>query len=1585
MDNDSLQELWTKTVTMLKEAGQEDPSQSIRPVTFSASHKAKLKDLPTIDLADHKRGQSEDGENLSEDKTLPITKSKRLAKQRTPLSGFDMYTEIGRGGMGTVYRGRQRSLDRDVALKQLLERHESEEFRQSFVTEARVTGWLDHPNIVPVYDFSQSLEGDPLFAMKLIHGTSWNETLNELKVGEQLEKQLKVLVAVCNGVAFAHSRSIVHCDLKPENIMVGDFGEVLVMDWGLALNVAPHDQEGEQNRARHKLELKEPSGTPFYMPPELAEGRGKGVGVWTDIYLLGGILYRILSGKPPHNGDSLMAVIEVASKSEPPDFADDCPDELKNTCRRSLSKDPKDRHETVLEFQRELQNFLEHRESTQISDTAGLLLNSCIKRSNDPKDKDSDQLYADFAETVAAFKQAHMLWAENVDAQEGGQRAREFYARSALEHGDLGLAATQASRLDSGRASAREILKLIKKRRKEEIKSIRSAQFAKIALLAALLLLFSGLVGTVVFFNQQTNTERELRKKVQQAKAKEESARGRAEEAAQKADRALKSEKQARLRSQTLQADAEEARSEALSEREVAVNLKLEAERRRDESQKLLAYAYYEQAERCRTESDFLAAEALYAKSLSIQERRDIRELIQSARFQSATRLWTSPRPFGGVQIQFRPDYKQFATLDNEGRLHLWDTAQQVLIETLSLSRESIISFSYSFNSKTLAVSGSNGSLVVFNLIEGKRVKQGKVHRSTATFVRFTPDGSKFITAGLSGNVKVWDNQSGQRLYSVQAHIGFINDLAISPDSQKLISVGYDSKLHVLDIASQKVEESPLPSMVVDIGFDPGGNYLLLLGVNRGWLHELATKKNYPLSSGRDAAYTHAFSADGRLLALGHPTHISLWDFKTRKKIKDNIKFPKRVNKSAINHHSFAFDKAGENLYVLGGKTPLQVCNIAQNKTSLHLDGHRVPIVKARFSPDGHMVASLDRGGSLRLWKRSTGFCFAKLQTDGSYFEWSRDGRQLIVARNAGRIRGLRRLAGQSHSSIDIWDVDKQKKVQSLVINESLSRFSKYPRTLAMTVSPDGKKLATGHDDWSVRFWDLKEGKEELRINSRFSAVVDLVFSFDGRLLALAGRDRSVEIWDVQTLKRLQTLKHDEPLTCVAFHPNKEELSVGTKSGRVWIWDWKRDDPLLTLSIHDKAVTDVSYRPDGLILAVAGDDSKIRLIDLKSGKQVLALRCHERSTRTVDFSPSGAQLLSGGADQTVQLWALARPYDFSIHRPFRRRVVDFSIAPDSATIVALGERGQLQSWKLDGSLTAKRMKVRQYISRHLALSPDGNMVAVAGNAGVSLLDLSAEKKSPTNAALATKSQAMGLAFDGQKSRLYVVINKRDRHEIQVWEPKQRKRLKTFESAQGTMAKWAMSPTSKHFITVNHAGWLYLWNCSTGRLEKRLRVQRRNVLSLAFRPDGRQIAIAGRDQALSLWSIPDGRLLTRVRSIRNHIYKLTYHPGGRWLAMVTYSNELKLWDLKTNKVRVTMALNSSSATITPVNLHFTPDGQRLVASGPDNSIKVWRFSTLLSVAMDSKKLYEESRRRTGLRADNLRLEKTVSNRLVPFTP
>lgn len=1606
MDQESLQDLWNKTVSALEDGGK-DPSQSIRPQSFSATHKAKLKDLPTIDLAAKESGKTPPvkfpgtqsttpGENddtvglgdPSEEKTLPIAKSRRLKRQSGPLSGFEMYTEIGRGGMGTIHRGRQRSLDRDVALKQLLPHHESEEFKQIFITEARVTGWLDHPNIVPVYDFGQSPEGDPLFAMKLIRGTAWNKTLNSLKPGEEVEKQLHTLIAVCNGVAFAHSRSIVHCDLKPENVMVGDFGEVLVMDWGLALNVAPIDQEGEQNRARHKSELAEPCGTPFYMPPELAEGRGKDVGVWTDIYLLGGILHRILTGSPPHTGDSLMEVIQAASKSEIRDFPPECPDELTSLCKRALARSVRDRPKTVLEFQEELQNFLEHRESTQISDTAQALLDRCIERSNDPSYFDTDKLYADFAETVAAFKQSHLVWPENIEAKEGEHNARAYYARSALEHGDLGLAATQASRLDPKQKETKEILALIKKRRNKESKGLRSAFYAKVALIGAVLLLIAGLAWAVVFFNVQSNRERELRQDYEQAKIKEEAARARAEEAALQADRALKSEKEARLRSQKSQSEAEKARAEALKDREKAVNAKKEAERRRDESQKLLAYAYYEQAERCRAESDFLSAEALYAKSLSIQERGDIRELLQSTRFQSATQLWTSPRPFGGARVQFRPDYKQFATLDTEGRLHLWDADSQVLVETLSLTRESIISFSYSSNSKTLAVSGSGGTLVIFNLIEGKRVKQGKVHRSTATFVRFTPDGKKFITAGLSGTIKVWDSSSGRMEHSVQAHVGFINGLAVSPDGRVLVSVGYDSKLHVLYLDSKKTEENTLPAMIVDIGFDPSGQYLLLLGIDQSALFELSTRRLIPLNSGTSRAYTHAFSADGRYLALGHPDHVALWDFKTKKKIKNSIVY-RSAGLSEGNTHFFAFSKDNKKLYILGENTPLLVWDLGQNKPALHLDGHRSPIVKARFSPSGHVSASLDRNGFIRLWTTSTGFCFATFATGASDFVWSHDGKHIIVARNSKffRRRAFGRAMSQAH--LDFWNIEDQKIDRSIAIPMRADRnYGIYPQTLAMALTPDGEHLVTTHSDNTARRWTLSTGKEKDVLEKNFSSINDLDISPDGRLIAAVGDNRIVYLWEAKSLRLVKRLTHNEPLTRVQFHPHKEEVSVGTRTGKVWIWDWKREEPLLTLSVQRKAVTDLSYRPDGDFLAVAGDNALIRLIDLKSGKQVLGLRCHERITRAVDFAPAGAQLLSGGDDQTVQLWALAQPYDYSSYTPFRHRVVDFAVAPDSERIVAVSERGQLKTWKLDGSGMSKSLNVRQNITRHVALSHDGKLVAVAGSPGVILVSIQDGKKEIVST-LTIRETVLGAEFGRKNNRLYVICQRSGRHEVQIWDLEKKTRIRALKQSKkytGSARRWALSPTEKHFVTVNREGWLYLWDCLTGALIKRIQVPRRNLLSLSFNLSGTELICASRDAALSIWSVPDGHLIKKTQGIGGFIHGLAFHPGGRWLAFVNFNKELKIWDLKTNIAKISMPLTGRGfLERTPVNLQFTPDGQRLVCSGPNRSIKVWRFSTLLSVSLDSKELYEESRRRTGLRADNLRLEKTISNRLVPYAP
>lgn len=270
--------------------------------------------------------------------------------------------ELARGGMGQVFDARDRKLDRNVAMKVLLKSDASEAERLRFYQEARVLGQLAHPNIVPVHDLGSDEEGQPFYTMKLVQGATLQEILERLKQGDPgmlakypLNNLLTVFQKICDAVAFAHSRGIIHRDLKPHNIMVGEFGEVLVMDWGLAkiLSSGPIAEAASelprntksgptgtmvmddatlapgigQNDSPAPLKFREseaeilPSsgtqltmegavmGTPHYMSPEQAEGRIADLDVRSDIFSLGGILFAILTLRPPVDGQTLEEIL----------------------------------------------------------------------------------------------------------------------------------------------------------------------------------------------------------------------------------------------------------------------------------------------------------------------------------------------------------------------------------------------------------------------------------------------------------------------------------------------------------------------------------------------------------------------------------------------------------------------------------------------------------------------------------------------------------------------------------------------------------------------------------------------------------------------------------------------------------------------------------------------------------------------------------------------------------------------------------------------------------------------------------------------------------------------------------------------------------------------------------------------------------------------------------------------------------------------------------------------------------------------------------------------------------------------------
>ena len=282
---------------------------------------------------------------------------------------------IARGGMGAVRRALDQRLGRHVAVKRL---HDSLLNRPDvvprFVLEAQITGALEHPNIVPVHLLGHDPDGHPCFSMKLVEGRTLSAEIRD-EAGlpwpsGRLDSLVQVLLKVCDAVAFAHSRGVVHCDIKPENIMVGEFGQVYLMDWGVARVIRPAAFERHAVTPPETPEALDADrthagiyGTPSYMAPEQARGLQEAIDERTDVYLLGAVLYEVLTGRAPHQGHNVMAMVWQAASGEvvPPNERVphlELPEGLCLTAMKALAARPEDRYPSVVEFRTQLETHL---------------------------------------------------------------------------------------------------------------------------------------------------------------------------------------------------------------------------------------------------------------------------------------------------------------------------------------------------------------------------------------------------------------------------------------------------------------------------------------------------------------------------------------------------------------------------------------------------------------------------------------------------------------------------------------------------------------------------------------------------------------------------------------------------------------------------------------------------------------------------------------------------------------------------------------------------------------------------------------------------------------------------------------------------------------------------------------------------------------------------------------------------------------------------------------------------------------------------------------------------------------------------
>lgn len=339
-----------------------------------------------------------------------------------------MGATLGEGGMGVVRSARQLALGREVAVKTLRKGDRSPELVRKLLHEAMISASLEHPDILPVYALGQSDDGAPMLVMKRVDGTSWHDVLQDpdhpllhQDPREPLVWHLEVLMRVCHAMAYAHGKGILHRDLKMDNVMVGKFGEVYVLDWGIALALRG-DGAGALPLASKARGL---AGTPCAMAPEMVQGDGSLLSERTDVFLLGAILHEILTGRPRHGGAQVFEVLYAAHLCEEPEFPADTPEELAAISAKATARDPQHRHSSAAELRRDIAVFLQHRASAQLLDQARALIAEVAAaerqlRSGGAADTTARHRASQvFAEARFALRAALQAWPDNAAASAG--------------------------------------------------------------------------------------------------------------------------------------------------------------------------------------------------------------------------------------------------------------------------------------------------------------------------------------------------------------------------------------------------------------------------------------------------------------------------------------------------------------------------------------------------------------------------------------------------------------------------------------------------------------------------------------------------------------------------------------------------------------------------------------------------------------------------------------------------------------------------------------------------------------------------------------------------------------------------------------------------------------------------------------------------------------------------------------------------------------------------------------------------------------------------------------------------------------
>jgi len=983
------------------------------------------------------------------------------------VPGYEVLSEVGRGGMGVVYEAREKSLNRVVALKMILAGgHADPEHLARLRAEAEAVARLRHPNIVQIHQVGE-LAGLPFLALEFIDGGSLDKTLSGAP--QPPRWAAGVVQVLARAVQHAHERGIIHRDLKPANVLVGKDGVLKVTDFGLAKKV---DQAGQTVSGTL-------IGSPEYMSPEQAAGRVREIGPRADVYALGVILYELLTGRPPFKGATLVETLDQVRGQEPVPpqrLGPRLPRDLDTICLKCLGKLPRDRYATAGQLAGDLQLFLEDKPITARPVGPLARAGRWARRNPVVAGLGAGVVALLVVTVVIASVAAFQFRAKaEVEARARADQEVQLYAtRIAIAEREL--------TLDQDVVLAGALLEKCPEHLRgwewDYLMRLRDGPRAPLTG-------HDGGLWMAVF-----------------------------------------SPDGGRLATASIDGtvkiwDAATGKTTFTFLGHVLPQIPFAKPPQRVP---VMCVAFS-------PDGRHVASGSLFPNPVELGDPRKALGVVKVWDPATGRVDVTFGKQVGLVDsLAFSPDGKRIASssLNEDNTFAVWDASTGEDVHVVRGHATHVHHLCFSPDGHFIASASTDGSVKLWNATTLAEVRTIDAHRAPVYHVAFSADGSHLASASFDGTVCVWDTATGAKVRTLRGHTGGTVTVAYSPDGKRIASAGYDKTVRLWDPASgeEKITLRGHTDLVASVAFSPDGRQLVSASFDktaRIWDASAAEAPSGPglFTCGDEAHRVNAvaFSPDGRLLASGGwDGAVRLWDGETGAAVRA-LEGPD----GAV--WGVAFSPDGKRIPSAGWDRTVKVRDAESGDEVTTFRGHATPVHAVAFSPDGRRVVSSSWEGLVKVWDAATGkeiaSCAGHLfpalavafspdgqrvasgSGDRTVKVWEADsGREVFTSKgHEGLVHGVafspdgRRLASASwDKTVKFWDAKTGKELQTLHGHKD--------RVQCVVFSADGGRIATASEDKTVRVWDALTGREVMPARHHRGVVWSVSFSLDGKRVA---------------------------------------------------------------------------------------------------------------------------------------------------------------------------------------------------------------------------------------------------------------------------------------------------------------------------------------------------------------------------------------------------------------------------------------------------------------------------------------------------